>query len=238
MIDLYVDESCQNGHHYMVIGGIVTRTQNSALVKELLNRVKRQYSIGAEVKWVKVSEYSLPCYTKLIDMFFILSSIRKVYFHCLVVDCHQLQHAKFNRGDSEVGFSKFLYQLLVHKFGRTYGPLGPIYTYLDNRATRQSLEELRTILNSGIAKRWNIHSTPFRHLSFEDSKNNTILQTNDLILGAIAYHKNHHDAAPSVGAYKKKLAEHIADKLNVPRLGDNLYVPPVSIWNFRLDKRK
>src|SRR4051812_35489079 len=103
MFDLYVDESCQTGHHYMVIGGIVTRTQNSGLIKECLYRVKCQHRIGAEVKWEKVSKYSLPCYTELVDMFFALSNLRKADFHCLVIDCHQLQHAKFNSSETWSG---------------------------------------------------------------------------------------------------------------------------------------
>src|SRR5262245_6541208 len=107
--DVYIDESSQNNHRFLVLGGIVSHITNSKpLVKDLIEARKPELPAG-EAKWGKVSKAKLPAYKKLVDVLFGLPKI--VHFHSLVIDTSKVDHKRFNAGSREIGFNKEIYQL-------------------------------------------------------------------------------------------------------------------------------
>ena len=131
--------------------------QYSAKAKTRFAEAKGNYK--HELKWTKVSKHNLKSYESWVDEFFHLSGRAKLLgFYALVLDTSTFNHKKYNEGDGEIGFSKILYQLLLHSIGRNYGYYRPIVGYLDHRDTVHSPEKLRQMLNAGLLK---IHPTKF-----------------------------------------------------------------------------
>src|SRR5256885_6993421 len=109
----------------------------------------------SELKWSKVTNQKLKEYKRFVDFFFALNNTDKLHFKCLIIDNHQTDHKKFSFGDKEISFQKFYYQLLFHKFGCKYYMEEyetKFIVHPDQRNSKYSLEDLRVILNNGMAK--------------------------------------------------------------------------------------
>ena len=233
--DIYIDESCQCNHRYLVLGGIIAETHDLPAILNRISETKRTYNLTRELKWTKVSRAYLAHYQAVVNTFFELFVEHSIHFHCLIVDTRRVDHALYNQGSAEIGFSKFIYQLLVNKFGRMHREYAPFNVYLDSRTTKQSLDELRDILNNGIAKRHDIHSRPYRRLQFRDSKESDLIQITDILIGAIGCRKNEHHLRQGASAAKIMLSDYIAKKAGLASLCDTTpYGSVFSIWNLRL----
>ncbi|MBW9275970.1 MAG: DUF3800 domain-containing protein [Candidatus Thiodiazotropha sp. (ex. Lucinisca nassula)] len=239
MLNLYIDETCQNNHHYMVIGGISLPTNRSTYLSNCFDELKSDNNIGGEVKWTKVSKAKLDAYKSFIDGYFSLSNKHQLTFHSIVIDQTKVKHDKFNQGDVETGFSKFIYQLLVSSIGRKYASDHGFNVYLDYRTIDKPearLNELKNVMNNGISSRFNINHDPYKRVEFRRSKKETLLQVSDLLIGAIGFHKNGRHLVKRSSAHKISLAKHIASHLRVKTLGANSHFHEThfNVWNFNL----
>ncbi|MCG7923253.1 MAG: DUF3800 domain-containing protein [Candidatus Thiodiazotropha lotti] len=239
MLNLYIDETCQNNHHYMVIGGISLPTDLNSHITNCFDKLKSDNNIGGEVKWTKVSKSKLDAYMSLVDGYFRLCNQHQICFHSIIIDQTQVKHAKFNQGDVETGFSKFIYQLLVSNIGRKYASKHGFNVYLDYRTIDDQearLSELKNVMNNGISHRFSQHHKPYKRVEFRRSKKETLLQVSDLLIGAIGFHKNERHLITKSSAHKKHLANHIARSVGVKTLGNNspYNETKFNIWNFNL----
>jgi hypothetical protein len=135
------------------------------------------------------------------------------------------------------------YQLLLNCFGRRYcgkNPDAKILVYLDYRNSNYSLDELKTILNAGIRKRWGVTSNPFRAIEPRDSKRSEINQINDIVLGAIGFQKNGYDLIAESSDAKRNLMAYIAEQAGLKNLKDGTAISQkrFTIWNFKLREAK
>lgn len=231
--DIFADESSQNNHKYMVLGAIITPTDNTSGLVAHLRKIRGSRLPGGEMKWTKVSKSKYDVYKAVIDGFFDLNDKNKIHYTCLIANTHKFKHHKYNYGDKEIGFSKLVYQLLL-SFARSYKT--PLYVYLDKRTTKQSLDELQLILNRGAAKSLGLESEPFRRVVFRDSKRTQLLQLTDVITGAIAFRRNGSHKAKNASKVKIDLSAHILERGKIKDLSKS---SPRSrtrfnIWNFRL----
>ena len=223
-INFYADESSQNAHRYLVLGIIAVRTANVAKIVEEYNFLNQRFNWEHEVKWTKVHNH--PIFKAWTDKSLDFIAMGKMKFTALVLDTSTFDHEKYNEGDSEIGFNKILYQLLLHRIGRKYGRWAPIYGYLDGRTTIHTPERLRQMINSGLAK-IDIHTAPFRTLEFMDSKNSPLIQAVDLLIGAVAFDKNGHSKKPNARKAKNALSEYILQIAQVKP-----YKWRFNIWQF------
>lgn len=238
---IYCDESRQSKDRYMIIGGIIIPLSEVSLFNETMKQYRLEQKMFAELKWSKVSNQKLGEYKRFIDYFFALNNTDKLHFHSIIIDNHQVNHRKFNKGDKELGFYKFYYQLLLHGFGKKYcsnGENDRFIVHLDYRTTSYSLNTLKHVLNRGIAKKYSVKTSPFVSIEPCDSHKSELLQINDIILGAIGFQKNGYDLLPDAKKAKKELANYIAEqgglsdlKKNSP-CGKNRF----TLWNFKLQK--
>ena len=186
-----------------------------------------------EMKWTKVSAAKLDAYRAVVDVFFAMAERDVAHFHSVFIDTTRLDHGRFNQGDREIGFSKMVFQLLM-KHARLYPDR--LYAYLDSRTTRQSLEDLRFMLNRSCASKLRRQEFPFRRVVFRDSKESDILQLNDILLGAVAWVKNGHGQRPDASVPKGALAAHVMTRAGLQSLDAD--TPPrhnrFTVWNFRL----
>jgi hypothetical protein len=160
----------------------------------------------------------------------------------MIVDASRLDHAAYNEGDSELGFNKFLFRLLWHRVGIRYGGDEKIVVHLDSRTATRDLSELCEILNHKAAQTFGGGRlrTTFARVAFRDSKNSRLLQIADLLTGAVAWHKNDHDAHPKPSGAKLQLANDIARMAGRQRLGMDTAKGTwaLNVWNIRLGPRR
>jgi hypothetical protein len=205
ILEVYVDESSQTKHRYLVLGAVVVRLISSQIINDIIAKARLPELPNNEMKWTKVSKAKLPAYKRVVDAFFDRSE--SIHFHSLFVDTTKQDHKKFNGGDSEIGFNKEVYQL-ANKVSQLC-PNDYFHIYPDYRDTKSTPEELRLILNRGAAKRGDPRDWPIRRIQFRDSKDVQLLQLVDILIGAIAFQLNGHDKAPDASAAKVELAKHV-----------------------------
>jgi len=195
----------------------------------------------SELKWSKVTNQKYDQYKRFVEYFFALNNTDELHFKCMIVDNHQINHKKFSDGNKENGFYKFYYQLLLHSFGKEYYKQEEdtkFIIHLDHRCSSYPLMDLKNILNSGIRKKYQITTDPFRSIEPRDSKLSELIQINDIILGAIGFQKNGFHLIAGSRKSKIDLAEYIAKSAGLSNLSNSTFRSQsrFSIWNFKLNK--
>lgn len=196
---------------------------------------------SGELKWTKVSRGKLHAYMAAIDYHFDRLVADGAECHALIVDTTLLDHDHFNQGDDELGFNKFMFQLLYHRVGKRFGVNERITVDLDARNTNRDVAELQMCLNRKVAKEFGMPGHwPFSRVAHRDSKGSRLIQIADLLSGAVAWHMNAHDAAPNASEAKTALALHIAKRIGLRRLGRTSPYGEarLSMWNLKLSSRK
>jgi hypothetical protein len=163
---IYCDESRQTGARFMVLGGIVIPDDKLVSINQALQKYRREEHMTAELKWIKVTNRKFGKYKLFVDHFFALNIRDCAHFHSMILDSHQFNHRKFNEGKTDLGYYKFLYQLLLHSFGRHYwknrrGEECKLIVHPDERTSNYPLERLKTTLNYSMAKKYSVKTKPF-----------------------------------------------------------------------------
>jgi hypothetical protein len=65
--EIYIDESSQNDHTYLVIGGIIIHKQCLGGFTELIEKARSPELPRGEMKWTKVSQTKLSAYTRALE---------------------------------------------------------------------------------------------------------------------------------------------------------------------------
>lgn len=206
-IDFYADESSQSGHRFLVLGVLSAFTANVPAIEREYSQLRRKHNLNSELKWKKTTDQKFDAYRDWTELFFKLAAARSVRFQAMVVDTTQFDHKTYNEGDGEIGFNKMLYQLLLHRIGRLYRGVSPLNGYLDSRTTKHAPERLRQMLNAGLARHHQIDTAPFRKMVFRDSKGCDLIQTVDILTGAIAFERNQHALKMDTRQSKKDLSK-------------------------------
>ena len=212
---VFCDES-HTEHRFMVYGGIVIPSRDTAKFDAEVNAWRARSNMTGELKWTKVTDQRLPKYRSLLDLYF--ANVRRdgPHFKAAVFDMSQVNYKKYHRGDKELGFYKFYYQFLLHKFGQyAKTEQHKLYIYLDERSTKYKLSELRKILNNGIKKK---HGHPIDvvfTLRPLGSKKSNVMQIADVLVGAVGWTINGKDGdqkskACACGAHRTKSARRVA----------------------------
>jgi len=231
--DIYIDESSQTGHRYLVLGGIIVSTKDVGEATAAIIAARQPELPEMTMKWSKVSRTKLVAYKRVVDALFDLNARMTLDYHCLVVDTTKQKHGIYNKGSREIGFNKELYQLAM-KFGRLYE--GLFHVYPDRRSTDQTTEDLRLMLNRGIKGRWNDkRDWPFRRLHFRDPETCQILQAVDILTGALASRLNGHHLTPGASPAKAELSAYVMQKAGIADVfRDTPRGARFTIWHRRL----
>jgi hypothetical protein len=237
--ECYTDESgISKPNRYMVIGGIILKQAFAKDFEKKINDYRNDNNMHAELKWKKVSIQKIGEYINFVNL---ISGCKEyVHYKCLVVDQSKLKHKKYNEGDQIIGYYKFLYQLVIHCFGRYFENGDKCYLRIDQRYVNYSLDEFKTILNSGLRKKYpSIKSNVIMSVEPRNSKLCNMIQVADILTGGISFCLNRE--------YLEKYTDHLSkDKIELSKLICNaweianpLINTPVrktdfSIWHFRL----
>jgi hypothetical protein len=227
--EIYIDETSQNDHHYMVVGGIVVPLALSAQLSAEIDEAKPDRLRGFDSKgepreagWKLVSKGDFEHYAKIVDTYRTFGFRRlkgtnagEVGFYCSIVDL-QVKNRKYTGGErGRIGFERELYYHCM-SISRRNNRRHLFHVYPDKRSTKTPGRELGTIMCRGLAKepadkrKW-----AFRRLDFRDSRDVQALQVSDIVIGAVAYYINGHFHKPNAGKDKKLLCEHVLKTFKV-----------------------
>ncbi len=232
--DIYLDETSQNNHEYLILGGLIIHKACVPTFDELIRRKRQPELPFGEMKWEKVSRSKLSAYMRVVDAFFDgHPDCHPLDLHTVVIHMPEVRDGIYNAGSRDVGFNKDVYQLCM-KFGRLYRDR-LFHVYPDHRETKSSLEDLRLILNRGMRKRGDPREWPFRRIHFQDSKRIYALQIVDVLIGALAYRLNRHHLKDGASPIKVQLSQHILDRANIRDVyRDTPVGGKFTIWHRRL----
>jgi hypothetical protein len=167
--DIYIDESSQTKHRYLLLGGLIIPTQQITTFDAAAVDARGTDLPAREMGWTKVSRSKLEAYRRFVSIVSALREIQPLDFHCIVIDTHKIDDALYNEGSREAGFNKEIYQLVM-KFDKLY-PLHDYHVYLDQRSTATIPSDLRLVINRGMMKRNRLRDWPVRRLHYRDSAN-------------------------------------------------------------------
>jgi hypothetical protein len=192
----------------MLIGGLWVPQPIEPPIRARLLEVRERCNLHAEMKWTKISRSKLPGYKAFVDV--VLDSAL-IPFRCIVIDKHILDYTTFHRGDRELGFYKFYFQLI----SRNLEPHNLYWLYTDERKNRKPyrLDVLKLTVNRWWAKQAGVE--PLRHIEPRCSHDDDLIQVADILLGAVAYAWNGRRGSEP----KLDLIEHICQRLAWPTLG-------------------
>lgn len=180
--NFYCDESCHlpdDGNRIMVLGGIWCPKSKVRKINEDIRAIKQKYSIGAEMKWVKVSEAKKAAYLELIEYFF---SSDDLHFRVLVVDNkNAINHKMFNQTHDE-----WYYKMYFHMIKTILSPKDKYNIYLDIKDTRSKtkISKLKEVLSNNM---YDFSQQTIANMQVIRSHEVEIMQIVDVLIGAIAY---------------------------------------------------
>lgn len=171
----------------------------------------------SELKWGKVKRRNVPMYRAAVEGYFEARAKNYVQYYALVIDTHKADHKRFNDGDKEIGFSKYLFTLL-YKFARIWKPEMRLYVFLDDRTTKHTPEATRRMLNAKARKEKGIAYDLFRDVRFCQSEESRLIQMTDVMTGAVAFETNGHHLAENAAQHKIQLMRLITRRAGLQTL--------------------
>jgi hypothetical protein len=198
--NVYCDESRHTSdptQPFMVIGALRCPRERKRELVGHIHRLQALHNAHGELGWKRVAPNRQAFYMALMDLF---AQDRDLSFRCLVADRGKLDHERFNYGDSELGFYKLYYQMLVHWLepGHRY------HIYLDWQQNRQQqrFHDLHAVLAAKLRDRAEIVC-----LEPVTSANLPLLGLADIMIGAVGYTWNGFGRS----AIKLRMAERLAE---------------------------
>lgn len=208
-VDIYCDESRlefleSEDDGFMVIGSLWLLREDRAILKKKIKDLKKKYSFNVEIKWTKISYKMLDFYKELIDIFANYEDFH--FFKAIVVDTSKINF-EYHQNNSDIGFYKFYYQVLVHKMN-TATSHNDYYVYVDDKTNKvyKPLPLLKKILNNAI------YSGEVKIIEPRESFENIYIQYVDILIGLVSYGYNIEEKK---GA-KKEIYDYACDKLHIP----------------------
>jgi hypothetical protein len=210
-IEVYCDESRQDlfcnkesisdNNRYICIGGVWVNSSIREQVKNSIKELQKKHNLFGEFKWKRVTPSKYDFYEELIELFF--SYDNNLKFRCIVIDAKEVDMKTYNNDDSELGFYKFYYQLLIYWINKNER----YRVYTDYKVNRKNtrLQELKEILNSKCANKVDL-------IQAIDSNESLILQLEDVLMGAVAYKYNYKRQGTAIA--KNKLINVLELKIN------------------------
>lgn len=205
-INIYCDESRHTNQddNFMVIGAISCHRDNKNKIYKSIYSIQKKHNIWREFGWKTLSPNRKEFYWDLIDLF---ASENDLFFRCIVVDKSILNHDLYNDGDTELGFYKLYYQMLVHWLQASYQHF--IYLDWQQNQNGKRFAVLRDILRRKLTGKAKIVC-----LEPLNSRESPLIQLADLYIGAVGYTWNQRSGSQ----VKIDFCNSLAKKVLLPHL--------------------
>ena len=180
--NLYCDESCHlpnDGNKVMVLGGIWCPKEKTREINDRIREIKAKHSIGAEMKWVKISASKADAYRELVDYFF---DDDDLHFRVLVVD----NKDKLNNDAFQQTHDEWYYKMYFDMIKTILSPDSGFYIYLDIKDTnsKTKIRKLQTVLEHS---QYTFSRNTIRNIQVIRSNEVEMMQLTDILIGALAY---------------------------------------------------
>lgn len=196
---IYCDESDKRGQYFSnFYGGAVVSSKDLLLVTSTLEAKKLELNLHGEVKWSKVTYNYFEKYMELMSCFFSFIQENKIKIRIMFT---QNRYVAKNLSAYQIEHEYFLlyYQFIKHAFGLQYAGYSTIDTkvrvYLDklpidtHAKIAQFKSYLHALSNYPAFKKSRI-LLPEDQIAEVDSKHHVILQSLDIVLGAMTFRLN------------------------------------------------
>ena len=198
--NIYCDESRHTSdptQPYLVIGAVQCPRERKHEIVGRIHQLQARHDTQGELGWKRVAPNRLSFYEALLDLF---ASDPDLRFRCLVANRRELDDATYNDGDSELGFYKLYYQMLVHWLQ----PGNRYHIYLDwqQNAMQSRFSDLSLILSRKLSGRASIAC-----LEPVTSDKLPLIGLADILIGAVGYAWNGLAGSPA----KLRICEKLRD---------------------------
>jgi hypothetical protein len=226
---IYIDESSQNDHDYMVLGGIVVPLAFAGQLEEELDSAKppNWRGIGSdgfprEIGWKLVSNGSYERYKKIIDTYASFGQRRldrvrnagRIGLYYSVIDLNIPGRVYSGNIRGSIAFEREMYFHCLSIARRDRDHLWHIYP--DDRSSKVLKEgDFSTMLSRGMVKAGAKKIWPARRLKYRDSRDVQAIQVSDVICGAIAYRLNGHYNDPKANKDRRRLCDYVLDRFKI-----------------------
>lgn len=236
---LFCDESDQDGPHFKhFFGGLLIGSNDYDAVTQRLEEEKTRLNLFGELKWTKVGESYLPKYEQMISELFEEVRRRDIRIRIMFQPASLASSGSPDLDETEKYF-KLYYQFIKHAFhfkDAAFQRRSGIRIYLDEYPSKTHRKEVfkkyllrlpRQLGRLEIAgtERFRVSPTRWRlspeNITWVNSKDHVLLQSLDIILGAMAFRlkDRHKEKAPNAKIRgkrtraKEKLYKHIYDEI-------------------------
>lgn len=200
---IFCDESCHLEHDkadVMVLGALLVPEEKVQALNKTIKYLRHQHNYHNEIKWTKLHSKQLDFYKALIDLYF---SDGDFHFKTtIVLDKHNLDHEKFNRG----GHNEFYYKMFYYTLRDFLKENNAYKIYLDymDSLGGEKAKKLVDVLQAGTY--WQIDAKANIIHSYEAQ----LIQLCDLFIGAVAY-KNRSDIGKT-SVIKNQIVAYLEEK--------------------------
>lgn len=178
----FSDESHIGNHRYMIIGGLVCRPEEAKSLRARIRRAQGRFPDG--LKWERIRRRNFGRYASLIEDFAILNRDQRVDFAAIVIDMDLADHKRFNEGDSEMGFHKFLAQHLL-RHSRELGRQATFHCYYAYRTSPRHLYEVQDAINNMARIHYRDDKRRFLELKNRQFSAEPMFFLADILIGAV-----------------------------------------------------
>jgi Protein of unknown function (DUF3800) len=230
-VALFCDEAGKETDRFLAVGGLIVTSESAIVVRNHFSAMQRQLNIKSEVKWNKLKKGNRDKFQKLTHLFFDLIRLNHMSFHCIMVDFNRFDHELRPDGGKSASLRRMYYQLILHRLGTKYGKTCHLYAFADHAKELAGLELLKVGLNSVLKSKYKCPENCLKAIEFRDSASETLLQVNDLLLGAVCYQKNRRFEDPEAGHPKANLSGFVLGKSGLIDYDTNT---PISEYGFTI----
>jgi hypothetical protein len=238
---VYCDETCTDkGQTYMAFGGLMLSASIAASLKSKITQWRLATGVAKELKWRRVSAHMLDHYQSIAKSTFQHIHKKRIAFRSLVILKSSLDYKTHHGGDKELGYHKFMYQLLFHTHCRLMSGGDTMTVFLDDHQTTYDLRDLRDVLNTALCAKRRFPSGAIKRVEAISSKSSDFMQINDILLGAVGFHCNDRVGAAGGCPAKTALAKAIATYAGLPDLKTKTPngMTHFGVWPIEFKKKK
>lgn len=196
---IYCDESDKRGPYFSnFYGGAIVSSRDLLSVTNILEAKKTELNLFGEVKWSKVTHNYFEKYFELMNCFFALIKENKIKIRIMFTQ-NRFVAKNLNAYQIEHEYFLLYFQFIKHAFGLQHAGDSGIDTkvriYLDKLPfdTHAKIAEFKSFLhrlsNYSAFKEAGI-ILPEDQIAEVDSKHHVILQSLDIVLGAMTFRLN------------------------------------------------
>jgi hypothetical protein len=237
---ILADETCQTKHRWMAIGATVVSDEHADHVRAKFRAWKKHMGLQGEIKWNSTKENNVDRYKTMVKIYMALVAKGIIRFHAILICMDVVDYGELGDEVPELSYNRFFHHLLM-KLCRICPRENRYRIKFDERDSKIPMRPFQDAANFAAKRDYGLDHWPVRSLQYENSKNDILLQVNDLVLGAVGFLRNgKHKVAPTMDSPKHELAIYIRQASPAHSFWQNTAADKkdFTLWALRFDGKK